>query len=80
MLIPALYATWRLLDAVREGGKEEDNLNYLMEQLSKKIKAQTQIVMDDLRESGKFGFGGRFGFYKKCTFRNSESVVVYDES
>ena len=47
----------------------------MLEQLSKKIKAQTQIVRDDLREHGK---GGRFGFYKKCTFRNSESVVVHD--
>ena len=53
MLMPALDATRELLDAVREGGKEEDDLNLLLEELSQKINAQTQIVSEELRKYGK---------------------------
>ena len=66
---------------MREGGKEEDDFNDLLEELSQKINAQTQIVKEDMgstrRASHTWDLGG-FGFYKKNTYRNSESVVVHD--
>ena len=53
MLMPALDATRQLLDAVREGGKEEDDLNHLLEELSQKINTQTEIVREEWRKYGK---------------------------
>ena len=47
MLMPALDATWQLLDAVREGAKEEDDIYQLLEELSQKVNAQTQIVREE---------------------------------
>ena len=53
MLMPALDATRQLLDAVRDGGKEEDDLNHFLEELSQKIKTQTEIVREEWRKYGK---------------------------
>ena len=47
-------------DAVREGGKEEDDLNHLLEELSQKIKTQTEIVKEELRKYGKRWLGERY--------------------
>ena len=77
MLMPALDATRQLLDAVRDGGKEEDDLNHFLEELSQKINTQTEIVKEELRKYGKRWLGERYGFYKKNTYRNYESVVVF---
>ena len=76
----ALGAADQLLDAAKVGGKGEDDLNHLMEELSMKINAHIQNIREELKEDRRGWLGEEFGFYEKNTHRSPENLVVDSQS